>query len=120
MSRIAFSPARCRAVLVKEFIQMVRDRLTFAMMIGVPIMQLVLFGYAINADPRALPTAVVMGDNGAFARSIVRALENTTYFRVTAWPQSPAEAGDMLARGEVLFVIDIPVDFGRRLQRGER
>jgi len=115
-----FSIARFRAVLVKEFIQMLRDRLTFALMVGVPIMQLVLFGYAINADPRALPTAVVLGDNGTFARSIVRALENTTYFRVEAWPDSPAAADEMLARGDVLFVVDIPIDFSHRLQRGER
>jgi ABC-2 type transport system permease protein len=115
-----FSLTRFRAVLVKEFIQMFRDRLTFAMMVGVPIMQLVLFGYAINADPRALPTAVLLGDNGAYARSIVRALENTSYFRVVAWPDRPAEAERLIAAGEVQFVVDIPTDFGRRLLRGER
>lgn len=115
-----FSLARFRAVLVKEFIQMFRDRLTFAMMVGIPIMQLLMFGYAINSDPRALPTAVVIGDTGTFARSIVRALENTTYFRVVAWPDNPARAGEMLARGEVQFVVDIPIDFSRRLARGER
>src|SRR5574341_1783387 len=101
MSGYGFSLARFRAVLVKEFIQLLRDRLTFATMVGVPIMQLLLFGYAINADPRALPTAVVVGDSGTFARSIVRALENTTYFRVVAWPDNPAQAGEMIARGEV-------------------
>ena len=120
MSDRAFSVARFRAVLVKEFIQMLRDRLTFAMMAGIPIIQLILFGYAINADPRALPTAVVVGDSGTFARSIVRALENTTYFRVVAWPDSPGEAGEMIARGDVQFVVDIPTDFSRRLQRGEK
>ena len=112
--------ARFRAVLVKEFIQMLRDRLTFAMMVGVPIMQLLLFGYAINADPRALPTAIIVGDTGTFARSIVRALENTGYFRVVATPAGPEEAEALIARGEVQFVVDIPPDFGRRLQRGER
>ena len=90
MTRFGFSLGRFRAVLVKEFIQMVRDRLTFAMILGVPIMQLILFGYAINADPRALPTAVVLGDNGTFARAIVRALENTDYFRVTDQPRTLA------------------------------
>ena len=115
-----FSPTRFRAVLVKEFIQMLRDRLTFAMMVGIPIMQLILFGYAINSDPRALPTAVVVADNGTFARSIVRALENTSYFRVVAWPDNAALADEMIARGEVQFVVDIPTDFSRRLQRGER
>ncbi|MGH6961525.1 MAG: ABC transporter permease, partial [Dongiaceae bacterium] len=115
-----FSPTRFRAVLVKEFIQMLRDRLTFAMMVGIPIMQLILFGYAINADPRALPTAVVVADNGTFARSIVRALENTSYFRVVAWPDNADIADEMIARGEVQFVVDIPTDFSRRLQRGEK
>jgi ABC-2 type transport system permease protein len=120
MTGESFSLGRCRAVLVKEFIQMFRDRLTFAMMVGVPIMQLLLFGYAINADPRGLPTALVIGDNGVYARSIVRALENTTYFKVVAWPRNAEEAETLIARGEVQFVVDIPTDFGRRLERGER
>jgi ABC-2 type transport system permease protein len=115
-----FAMARLRAILVKEFIQMLRDRLTFAMMVGVPIIQLLLFGYAINSDPRNLPTAVIVGDTGIYARSIVRALENTTYFKVVAWPRGPAEAEEMIARGDVQFVIDIPIDFSRRLQRGEK
>jgi ABC-2 type transport system permease protein len=120
MTGDAFSAARFRAVLVKEFIQMLRDRLTFAMMVGVPLMQLLLFGYAINSDPRYLPTAVIVGDTGTFGRSIVRALENSSYFRVVSWPKNPAEASAMIARGDVQFVVDIPVDFSRRLQRGER
>ena len=120
MSARSFSINRFRAVLVKEFIQMLRDRLTFAMMVGVPIMQLMLFGYAINSDPRELPTAVVLGDNGTLARSIVRALENTSYFRIVAWPDSPAQADEMIALGEVQFVVDIPTDFSHRLERGER
>src|SRR5204863_6122787 len=82
----AFSLHRFTAVLMKEFVQMRRDRLTFAMMIGVPIMQLVLFGYAINMDPKALPAAVVSADASPFSRSLVRALENTGYFRVVATP----------------------------------
>ncbi len=115
-----FSTARFRAVLVKEFIQLLRDRLTFALMVGVPIMQLILFGYAINADPRALPTAVVVAGNGTFARSIVRAMENTTYFRVVAWPANAAAADELLARGAVQFVVEFPLDFARRIERGER
>jgi len=115
-----FSLARTGAVLVKEFIQMLRDRMTFAMMVGVPIMQLLLFGYAINADPRALPTAIVAGDNGTYARSVVRALENSSYFRVVAWARGPAEAERLIARGDVSFVVAIPTDFERRLLRGER
>ncbi|MBV8170101.1 MAG: ABC transporter permease [Alphaproteobacteria bacterium] len=115
----SFSLARFRAVLVKEFIQMLRDRVTFAMMVGVPIIQLLLFGYAINADPRNLPTAVVVSDTGTYARTIVRALENTTYFRVVAWPDSPAAAQALIARGDVQFVVEFPSDFSRRLLRGE-
>ena len=72
----AFSWHRFIAVLVKEFVQMRRDRLTFAMMVGIPIIQLVLFGFAINADPRALPAAVLSADNSVFSRSFVRAVEN--------------------------------------------
>ena len=120
MMRDAFSPMRLRAVLAKEFIQMFRDRLTFAMIVGIPVLQLVMFGYAINADPRSLPTAVIVGDSGTFARSIVRALENTTYFRVVAWPDNATDAGKLLAQGDVQFVVDIPVDFSRRVLRGEK
>jgi len=110
-----FSAGRFYAVLDKEFIQMFRDRATFGLMVGIPIIQLVLFGYAINGDPRNLPTAIVMGDNSAYARSIVRAVENTTYFRVTARPASAAEAEELIARGDVQFVIHIPQDFSRQI-----
>ena len=120
MSGDRFSFSRFYAVLMKEFIQMLRDRPTFAMIVGIPIIQLILFGYAINGDPRNLPTAVVAGDNSAYARSIVRALENTTYFRVTAWPSGPAEAEELIARGEVQFVIYFPQDFSREIERGQR
>jgi ABC-2 type transport system permease protein len=115
-----FSFARFRALLVKEFIQALRDRLTFAMMVGVPVIQLVLFGYAINSDPRGLPAAVVSADNSVFSRSIVSALENSAYFRIAAQPATEAEADRLIARGDVQFVIDIPQDFGRKLVRGER
>jgi ABC-2 type transport system permease protein len=108
------------AVLTKEFVQMRRDRLTFAMMIGVPVMQLVLFGYVINTDPKALPAAVVSADASPFSRSLVRALENTGYFRIVALPATVNEADRLLARGEVQFVIQVPEDFSRRIQRGER
>lgn len=115
-----FSLRRFEAVLMKEFIQMIRDHLTFAMMVGIPVLQLVMFGFAINSDPRSLPTAVILGDNSTYARAIVRALENTTYFRVVAWPDNAAKAAEMIARGDVQFIVDIPVDFSRRLERGER
>jgi ABC-2 type transport system permease protein len=115
-----FSLQRFVAMLVKEFVQMRRDRLTFAMMIGVPLMQLVLFGYAINMDPKGLPAAVVSADSSPFSRSLVHALENTGYFRVVATPATVAEADHMLQMGRVQFVLQIPEDFSRRVQRGEQ
>jgi ABC-2 type transport system permease protein len=111
--------ARLLAILIKEFLQLKRDRLTFAMMVGVPIMQLVLFGYAINTDPKALPTAVVAADDSAFSRSLVAGLENSGYFRVTQRPGSSAQATRLLELGEVQFVLEIPVGFARQLERGE-
>jgi len=116
----AFSVARFWAVLVKEFVQMRRDRLTFAMMVGVPVMQLLLFGYAINADPKALPTAVLSADNSPFTRSFLAAAENSGYFRFVREAASEAEAAALLARGDVQFVISVPPDFSRRLVRGEK
>ncbi|HZN87147.1 MAG TPA: ABC transporter permease [Burkholderiales bacterium] len=116
----AFSLARTVAIFLKEFQQMLRDRLTFAMAIGVPILQLVLFGYAINTDPKGLPTAVVVHDTGPLARSVVAAMQNTGYFRVTHASASEEDAEALLAAGDVQFVVAIPPDFGRRLVRGER
>lgn len=115
-----FSWRRFVAILVKEFVQARRDRLTFAMMVGIPIMQLVLFGYAINMDPKALPAAVRSADTGPYGRSIVRALEASGYFRVVARPDTEAEADRLLAEGRVQFVINLPADFSRRIERGER
>ena len=83
MTGLLLSWRRFRAVLIKEFIQMRRDRLTFAMLIGVPLMQLMLFGFAINTDPKHLPTALLLADRGVFARSLVQALENSGYFAVS-------------------------------------
>jgi len=115
-----FAWHRFVAILMKEFVQMRRDRLTFAMMIGVPVMQLVLFGFAINMDPKGLPAAVVSADVSPFSRSLVRALENTGYFRIVATPASVAQADQLLALGKVQFVVQIPEDFSRRVQRGEQ
>ncbi len=115
-----FSLARVWAVLIKEFQQMMRDRLTFAMAIGVPIMQLVLFGYAINNDPKGLPTALVAYDQGPLARSVVAAVQNTGYFRITHQPASEAEGDRLLALGQVQFMIAIPPDFSRAVVRGEK
>jgi ABC-2 type transport system permease protein len=116
---MTFALHRFTAVLMKEFVQMRRDRLTFAMMIGVPIMQLVLFGYAINMDPKGLPAAVVSAESSPFSRSLVRALENTGYYRVVATPATLDEADRMLVMGKVQFVLQIPEDFSRRVQRGD-
>jgi ABC-2 type transport system permease protein len=115
-----FALHRFLAVLMKEFVQMRRDRLTFAMMIGVPVMQLVLFGYAINMDPKGLPTAVVTAESSVFSRSLTRALENSSYFRVVATPATVAEADRLLALGKVQFVLQVPEDFARRVQRGDK
>jgi ABC-2 type transport system permease protein len=111
---------RFLAVFIKEFVQMRRDRITFAMMVGVPLMQLILFGYAINSDPKSLPTAVVMGDSSPFARSIVTALQNSAYFRIVGPPVTETEADQLLRLGNVQFVVTIPVDFSRDLVRGDR
>ena len=115
-----FSFARFWTVLTKEFVQMRRDRLTFAMMVGVPIMQLILFGFAINSDPKSLPTAVLAADNSVYARTLVRAIENSGYFRVVQHLSSEAEADRALAMGTVQFVVTIPENFSRKLERGER
>lgn len=115
-----FSWARFVAIARKELVQMRRDRLTFAMIVGVPILQLVLFGYAINADPKQLPTAVVDHDRTVFSRSLVQAVANTGYFRVVAVPAGEDAADRMLERGRAQFAIVVPPGFGRALQRGER
>jgi ABC-2 type transport system permease protein len=115
-----FSFARTLAVFVKEFQQMMRDRLTFAMAIGVPVLQLVLFGYAINTDPKGLPTTLVVHDASPLARSFVAALQNTGYFKVTHSTRSEAEADALIEDGSVQFAVLIPSDFTRRLVRGER
>jgi len=115
-----FSFARLHALAMKEFIQVRRDRLTFAMIVGVPILQLILFGYALNSDPHDLPVAVISADNSQFSRSIVAALRESAYFKFTAEPPNEAAANLMMARGEVQFVIQIPPDFGRDIVRGRR
>jgi len=116
----SFSFARVAAIIVKEFQQMLRERLTFAMAIGVPVMQLILFGYAINNDPKGLPTALVAYDNGPLARSLVASIQNTGYFRIVAQPATEVQAERLLETGEVQFVLAIPPDFSRRVVRGEK
>ena len=114
-----FNWQRFCAIVAKEFIQMRRDRLTFAMMLGIPMIQLVLFGYAINSDPKHLPTAVYAADDGVFSRTIVWAMRNSSYFDITREPRSEAEIQQLLAEGTVQFAVEIPVDFSRNLVRGE-
>ncbi len=97
-----------------------RDRLTFGMIVGIPILQLTLFGYAINTDPKALPTVVVAADAGVFTRSFVSGLQNTGYFKVVQQAASEGEADRALARGDAQFAVVIPSGFSRRLERGER
>ena len=111
--------ARFLAILIKELRQVRRDRLTFGMMVGVPVLQLVLFGYAINGDPKHLPTAVVVADHSPVTRSFVAGLRNSGYFELTHFPASEAEAERLLADGTVQFMLVLPADFTRRLERGE-
>jgi len=111
---------RLAAMIAKEVLQLLRDRLTFAMMFGMPILQLLLFGYAIDTDPHHLPTAVLAADQSQITRTILSALSNTGYMRFTHRPKSEAEANELLQSGEVQFVVTIPSDFTRRLVRGER
>ena len=116
----SFSFARVAAIIIKEFQQMLRERLTFAMAIGVPVMQLVLFGYAINNDPKGLPTALVAYDSGPLARSLVASIQNTGYFHIVAQPATEVQAERLLETGEVQFLLAIPPDFSKRVLRGEK
>jgi ABC-2 type transport system permease protein len=115
-----FTLHRLWAMVLKEFIQMKRDRVTFGMIVGIPLMQLLLFGFAINSDPRHLPTAIRAADQGPFARTLVAALQHSDYFQIVAEAETEAEAARLLRLGDVQFVINIPEDFTRRLLRGER
>jgi ABC-2 type transport system permease protein len=113
------SASRIAAVMIKEFKQLTRDRLTFAIMLAIPVLQLTLFGYAINFQPRQLPTAVLMQEDSRFARSIVSALRNSAYFELTAQVRTPAELDALVRRGDAQFAITIPGDFTRRVVRGD-
>jgi ABC-2 type transport system permease protein len=111
---------RSYAMLVKEFIQLRRDRVSFAMIVMIPVMQLLLFGYAINTTPRNLPTAVLMQEDSDLARSILKALENTAYFRFTREVHDVAEFDNLLQSGKVLFGVEIPRGFERAVRRGDK
>lgn len=115
---ISFSPGRFIAILLKEFIQMRRDKITFAMMIGVPIMQLLLFGFAINSDPKNLPTLVEMADNGPVTRALLSGMDNSEYFDFQGVVTGRAEGDQALRNGTASFVVVIPSDFERDIIRG--
>ena len=115
-----FSWSRWVGIIVKEFIQLKRDRLTFGMIIGIPVLQLVLFGYAINADPKRLPTAVLAADAGPYSRTLLAAMQTSGYFRIDRQAAHQDEIERLLARGEVQFAVTIPENFERKLVRGER
>ncbi len=111
---------RLLAMIVKEFIQLRRDRLTFAMMLGIPLIQLILFGFAINGDPKHLPTVIVAHEQTSFTRAIVQGLENSAYFQLVATDLGEAEADHWLEEGDAQFAVVIPAGFAKKLQRGER
>lgn len=116
----SFSLQRLRGIISKEFLQMRRDRLTFAMMLGIPLLQLTLFGYAINSDPRHLPAAILMADKGAQGRALLYAMKNSTYFDFVREVKTEEEGRALLARGQVQFVVNIPQNFSRDFLRGDR
>ena len=114
------SLSRWIGIILKEFIQLKRDRLTFGMIIGIPIMQILLFGFAINSDPKHLPTVVAVAETGPFVRDYLAALKNSDYFEIIGSVESELEAGRLLDRGDVQFVVSFPAGFERKLIRGER
>ncbi len=117
--RTVFSLGRWWSIVLKEFLQLRRDRVTFGMIVGLPIIQLALFGFAINTDPKHLPTAVVVHDQSEFSRSFVAAMTNSAYFDIVETLPNEEAARRALAQGKVQFVLNVPVDFSRKLLRGE-
>jgi ABC-2 type transport system permease protein len=115
-----FSLSRWLGIVGKEFIQLKRDRLTFGMIVGIPVIQLILFGFAINSDPKHLPTSALIEDRSQFSRSILAGLKNSDYFAFIGEALDEQDADRMLATGTAQFVLTIPADFSRRLVRGER
>jgi ABC-2 type transport system permease protein len=115
-----FSASRIFAVFAKELKQLTRDRITYAMILAIPVVQLMLFGFAINSEPRHLPTAVLVQEDSRFARSVLSGLQNSRYFDVVEQARTPAELETLLRRGEVQFAVTIPGDFSRRIARGDR
>ncbi|WP_436357723.1 ABC transporter permease [Brevundimonas sp. CEF1] len=120
LSLLRISPARVAAVMIKEFTQLRRDRITYAMILVMPLMQLLLFGYAINTDPRHLPAAVISYDHGRLADAVVATLERSTYVDVKHLPTSEAEMDRLMRRGEISLALTIPADFSERVLKGDR
>lgn len=112
--------SRVLAIFIKEFTQMRRDRFTFAVMLGVPILQLILFGFAINTNPRQLPTAFYSPESTPVVRSLMTGLENSAYFDLVDKGDDPREGEALLARGEVAFVVTLPPRFTAELVAGKR
>ncbi|MDR6411794.1 ABC transporter permease [Paraburkholderia terricola] len=117
--RVVFSLSRWWSIVLKEFLQLRRDRVTFGMIVGLPIVQLALFGFAINTDPRHLPTAVIVHEQSEFSRSFVAAMKNSAYFDIVETLPDEQAGRRALAQGRVQFVLNVPVDFSKRLLRGE-
>lgn len=111
---------RSYAMVVKEFIQLRRDRVSFAMIVMIPVMQLLLFGFAINTTPHNLPSAVLLQEDSDLARSVLKALENTAYFRFTREVHDVDEFDNLLKSGKVLFGVEIPRGFERAVRRGDK
>lgn len=116
----SFSLSRWWAIVLKEFLQLKRDRVTFAMMIILPIIQLALFGFAINTDPKYLPTAIISGDKSEFTRTLISSMQTSQYFKIDPQYTTPLQAQEALKKGEILFILTIPTDFTRNLLRGEK
>src|SRR6185436_3081395 len=117
---MGFSWSRWVGIIVKEFIQLKLDRLTFGMIIGIPVLQLVLFGYAINADPKRLPTAVLAADSSRYSRTLLSAMQTSGYFRLDRFVSHEDELDGLLARGELQFAVSIQENFDRTLVRRQR
>jgi ABC-2 type transport system permease protein len=120
MNRRIFSWSNFWALVVKEFIQMRRDRVTWGMMVTIPLLQLVLFGFAINVDPKSLPTGLLSADQSAYTRSLVQAISNTGYFDITEQIDSGREADRLMRQGDIQFFIQIPPNFTEDLLKGDR
>lgn len=117
--KLFFSWSRLIAIILKEFTQMKRDRVTFGMMIGLPLLQLILFGFAINTDPKSLPTAVISADHSIFTRNFTIALQNSSYFKIVPGIKTDADAEKHLRRAQIQFAIYIPQHFSTQLVHGD-